>query len=72
MSILRTRKQVLLFVPQIVLLAAMYAYPVVRTLVQSFYNASFGSQEQVPVGLANYKTIFADSAFWAACLNSLY
>lgn len=72
MSIFRTKKQVLLLVPQFVLLAVMYAYPVVRTLVQSFYNATFGSQAQEPVGLANYKAIFADSAFWAACLNSLY
>ncbi len=72
MSLFRTRKQVLLLVPQIVLVAAMYAYPVVRTVVQSFYNVSFGSQHAQAVGLANYAGVFRDEAFWAASLSSLY
>ncbi len=72
MSLFRTRKQVLLLVPQIVLVAAMYAYPVVRTVVQSFYNVSFGSRQAEGVGFANYREVFRDQAFWEASLSSLY
>lgn len=50
----------------------MYAYPVVRTLIQSFYSVSFGLSQARPVGLGNYRDLVADSAFWASALSSLY
>lgn len=68
----RTRRQALLLLPQIVLIAIMYAYPVVRTVVQSFYQVSFGTQRWRPIGMANFESVFSDRAFWAAAINTLY
>ncbi len=54
--------------PALLLLGIFLVYPVVRTIIDSFYNAT-SSQF---VGLSNYSYIFSDTSTQGSMLNNLY
>jgi len=56
--------------PLLILLAFLYIYPIIRTVVLSFTDASFGSSGSVFVGLDNYRALFSDPAFWTSLKNN--
>ncbi len=65
---------VLLIIPSLVILSIFLFYPLVRTIVMSFYSlplldpASYGSF----VGLGNYVKLVQDGGFWEAFLRTVY
>ncbi len=54
--------------PALGLLGVFLVYPLFRTILESFYNAS----STVAVGLQNYVYIFSDSSTQSAMLNNFY
>jgi multiple sugar transport system permease protein len=57
--------------PAVLLVLAFLVYPIVFVIYISFnkYNILLAPS---PVGLANYKFVFADPNFWNAVLNTIY
>ena len=59
----------LFLVPLIALLAAFMIYPVVMNVITSFTEwKGYGPWKWI--GLANYRTMFADGQFWTSLLNT--
>jgi len=55
--------------PALTIYLAFTAYPVVRTLWNSFHKVL--PRRDVPVGLENYTTLFQDEIFWRAVRNTI-
>lgn len=53
--------------PAFALVALVLLYPTIQTINYSFANADSTAY----IGLANYRTIFADSEFWASVINNI-
>ncbi len=61
----------LLTIPALVILALVFAYPVVRAVWQSFFTINLGTQLQPEFnGLANYGRMAQDGRFWQTLWNS--
>lgn len=57
----------LFLLPALVLLGALMVYPVIYTLVRSFYSAN----GRDPVGFANYVTMFSNESTFTAIRNNI-
>lgn len=72
MSKLEARKAkwgYIFLLPWLIMFCIFYAYPLIYGIVVSFTNFTLGSMEWV--GLANYKKIFQDYAFWRSLVAML-
>jgi sn-glycerol 3-phosphate transport system permease protein len=61
----------LLLLPAAVLLAAFTHYPVLATILHSFF-ISRRNGSQLFVGFENYQSMFGDSIFWKALFNNFW
>jgi len=68
----RERTSYILMIPILLLIIVIFAYPVIRTFILSFFKISFGASETRYVGLANFKNIIRNQTYWQALTNSLY
>jgi sn-glycerol 3-phosphate transport system permease protein len=62
----------LLLLPALVLLAAFTHWPVLSTLIDSFFSTPKGQRPAVWVGLENYAAMADDPVFWKAVRNTLW
>ena len=62
---------VLLVGPSVLVLGVLALYPVLRVLVDSFFNVDYASGQRAFTGLANYRAVLADSEFSASFFNTL-
>ncbi|MDQ0391912.1 carbohydrate ABC transporter permease [Labrys monachus] len=61
----------LLLLPLFVSLGAVSVYPILNGAWLSLTNTSLVTQENAFVGLANYRTLWADDAFWNAWRHTM-
>lgn len=61
----------LMLAPALLLFAVFMAYPLVNTVISSFYEYSFSSQTRVFIGLNNYLQLLRDPVFWVGLRNNL-
>nr|WP_319566737.1 sugar ABC transporter permease [uncultured Rhodoferax sp.] len=61
-----------MLLPALVLLLAFTHWPIVSTLVDSFFSTPKGARASVWVGLDNYAVMVADPVFWKAMHNNLW
>lgn len=62
---------VLLVGPAALVLGVLALYPVLRVLVDSFFNVDYASGQRAFTGLENYRSVLADSEFEASFFNTL-
>jgi sn-glycerol 3-phosphate transport system permease protein len=62
----------LLLLPAMVLLASFTHWPIVSTLVDSFYGTPRGGRPPAWVGAENYAVMVDDPVFWQAVRNNLW
>ncbi len=60
----------LFMAPFLLFFLGFVVYPMFMCVYTSFFNATMG-KEDVFIGLANYKELFADPVFWKALRNTL-
>ena len=58
--------------PAVLLLGVLAVYPLVRVIVDSFYDVDYVSGHRAFVGLANYRAVIADRAFDTSLFNTLH
>jgi ABC-type sugar transport system permease subunit len=56
--------------PFVILFLAFLLYPLVRSIILSFYNSA-GPRRSIFIGLNNYTFLFRDLLFWRAVFNTL-
>ncbi|GAB4366954.1 MAG: sugar ABC transporter permease [Elainellaceae cyanobacterium] len=75
MSTIRTREKRtgwILLTPALLILALVYAYPILRSFWLSLFAQNLGTQLQpVFTGLDNYGRMFQDGRFWQTIMNSM-
>ena len=57
--------------PTLILMIVFLVVPIIMVVQYSFLDRAVVSQTPTMVGLANYQTLFADSAFWNAVKNTV-
>lgn len=57
--------------PALLIIAVLMYWPMVGTVIESFYSASFINPTPTFVGLGTYKAVFADGAFGQIVSNSV-
>jgi multiple sugar transport system permease protein len=57
--------------PALIIVAVMMYYPMIGTVIESFYSSSFVDPTPTFVGLEVYQTIAGDGAFWQIVFNSI-
>jgi multiple sugar transport system permease protein len=57
--------------PALIIIAVLMYWPMVGTVIESFYSASFINPTPAFVGLANYRGVFTDGAFGEIVRNSV-
>ncbi|WP_153137135.1 carbohydrate ABC transporter permease [Paraburkholderia agricolaris] len=62
---------VVLVGPAGLVLGVLALYPVLRVLVDSFFNVDYASGQRAFTGLENYRAVLADSEFTASFFNTL-
>ncbi|MFM0648112.1 sugar ABC transporter permease [Paraburkholderia bryophila] len=62
---------VLLVGPALLVLGVLALYPVLRVLVDSFFNVDYASGHRLFTGLENYRAVLGDSEFAASFANTL-
>ncbi|WCM22997.1 sugar ABC transporter permease [Paraburkholderia bryophila] len=62
---------VLLVGPALLVLGVLALYPVLRVLVDSFFNVDYASGHRIFTGLENYRAVLGDSEFSASFANTL-
>ncbi|PQV44873.1 carbohydrate ABC transporter permease [Paraburkholderia sp. BL21I4N1] len=62
---------VLLVGPALLVLGVLALYPVLRVLVDSFFNVDYASGQRFFTGLENYRAVLGDSEFSASFANTL-
>lgn len=62
---------VLLVGPSVLVLGVLALYPILRVLVDSFFNVDYASGHRAFTGLANYRAVLGDSEFTASFANTL-
>lgn len=62
----------LLLLPSLIFLMLFTFYPVIRTLILSFYQADLGTPEPLFNGVDNYRQMLEDEVFWKALRNNLW
>jgi len=62
---------VLLVGPALLVLGVLALYPVLRVLIDSFFNVDYASGHRIFTGLENYRAVLGDSEFSASLANTL-
>ncbi|RAS22629.1 carbohydrate ABC transporter permease [Paraburkholderia bryophila] len=62
---------VLLVGPALLVLGVLALYPVLRVLIDSFFNVDYASGHRIFTGLENYRAVLGDSEFSASFANTL-
>ena len=62
---------VLLVGPAFLVLGVLALYPVLRVLIDSFFNVDYASGHRIFTGLENYRAVLGDSEFSASFANTL-
>ncbi len=62
----------LMLLPALVLLVAFTHWPIVATLIDSFFSTPKASRPGAWVGLENYQVMVSDPVFWQAVRNNLW
>jgi sn-glycerol 3-phosphate transport system permease protein len=62
----------LLLLPAVALLVAFTHWPLLGTLIDSFYSTPKGSRPSHWIGLENYAVMIGDPVFWKALTNNLW
>jgi multiple sugar transport system permease protein len=63
----------LLLIPSLVVILGVTLWPIISTLILSFYNAPTGiNQARTFIGLTNYITMLKDQTFWETIGRTLY
>ena len=57
--------------PALILLAVVIGYPVVRTVLTSFYDYPLITPDHAFVGMRNYHRLASDTVFWGALRNTV-
>ena len=57
--------------PALIIIAVLMYYPMVGTVIESFYSASFINPNPTFVGFGVYRQVFADGAFGQIVWNSI-
>ncbi len=60
-----------LVLPALIFFAAFVLWPLILTVVQSFYELSVTSRTRTWIGLDNYRRMVADPVFWLALRNNI-
>lgn len=66
-EIIKDRKKrlpYLFILPSVIFMLCLYAYPILLTIYQSFFDVSLISNKNIFIGLGNYKEIFANYSFF--------
>ena len=58
--------------PSLLVLGVLALYPVLRVLVDSFFNVDYASGRRLFTGLANYRAVLADDNFSASFFNTVH
>ena len=61
----------LLLLPSLIFLGIFTVYPIIQSLISSFYKDDLSTIEPVFTGLANYQALLADPVFWECMKNNL-
>ena len=67
----RTRTAWLLLAPSLVFLTIFTIYPIIKSIINSFYLDNLSVMQPVFAGLSNYKALFQDSVYWECFWNNL-
>ncbi|UFJ40275.1 sugar ABC transporter permease [Brevibacillus humidisoli] len=62
----------LLLLPSLIFLVLFTFYPVIQTVLLSFYQADLGTPEPLFNGIDNYKRMLEDDVFWKVITNNLW
>ncbi|WP_055589003.1 carbohydrate ABC transporter permease [Peterkaempfera griseoplana] len=57
--------------PALVILAVVIAYPIIRTVLTSFYDYPLFNPEHSFIGVRNYHRLASDTVFWQALRNTV-
>ena len=60
-----------LVLPSVLLFGAFVLWPLVQTVVQSFYSFGITSRARIFIGLDNYRQMATDPVFWLALRNNI-
>lgn len=60
----------LLVAPAVAIILIVFAYPIVRIVIDSFLSPT--AQRGVSVGFANYLSVISDPVFWQAARNNVF
>lgn len=70
---MKQRTAWLMLLPALLLLVAVFAYPIGRAVWLSLFRENLGTQLQpVWAGVANYERLFLDSRFWQTLRNTTF
>src|ERR1700760_4589889 len=62
-----------LLIPSIIVVFGIVIYPIIKTLITSFYSVKSPFPGDYPwVGLRNYTTALHQAEFWSSILRTLY
>ncbi|MFM0209404.1 sugar ABC transporter permease [Paraburkholderia sediminicola] len=70
-AVRRSLPLVLLVGPSVLVLGVLALYPILRVLVDSFFNVDYASGHRAFTGLENYRAVLGDSEFTASFVNTL-
>ncbi|MCB8814780.1 carbohydrate ABC transporter permease [Desulfosporosinus shakirovi] len=62
----------LLLLPSLIFLILFTFYPVIKTLIFSFYQADLSTPEPLFNGIDNYRRMLGDEVFWKVLKNNLW
>ena len=61
----------LLLLPSLIFLGIFTVYPIIQSLISSFYKDDLSTVQPVFTGLANYQALLMDPVFWECMKNNL-
>ena len=61
----------LLLLPSLIFLGIFTVYPIIQSLISSFYKDDLSTVQPVFTGLANYQALLSDPVFWECMKNNL-
>ena len=61
----------LLLLPSLIFLGIFTVYPIIQSLISSFYKDDLSTVQPVFTGLANYQALLTDPVFWECMKNNL-
>ena len=61
----------MLLLPSLIFLGIFTVYPIIQSLISSFYKDDLSTVQPVFTGLANYQALLTDPVFWECMKNNL-